>query len=68
MEDNINHPSHYKHGGLETIDVIEAWKLGFHEGNIIKYLSRWKKKNGVQDLKKAMWYLQRLIDLQLENK
>ena len=67
-KDEINHPSHYTQGKIETIDVIEDWALGFHEGNILKYLSRWKQKNGVKDLKKAMWYLQRLIDLQVKYK
>jgi len=66
--DVINSPSHYRHSGLETIDVIEDWELGYHEGNVIKYLSRWKKKGGVEDLKKAQWYLQRLIDSQVEDK
>lgn len=59
----VNHPSHY--GGdvtYETVKVIEAWKLGFHDGNAVKYISRWRQKNGVEDLKKAVWYLQRLID------
>ena len=67
-EDKIGSPSHYQHGSIQTIDVIEDWELGYHEGNVIKYLSRWKKKGGVEDLKKALWYLQRLIDSQVEDK
>lgn len=70
MKDNINHPEHYKtDNGLETIDVIEAFTEGLQggeatsTGNILKYICRWKKKNGLEDLKKAQWYLNRLIDL-----
>lgn len=69
IEDIINHPSHYKsETGLEVIDVIKAFTADLKgieavdTGNIIKYICRWNKKNGVQDLKKAMWYLQHLID------
>lgn len=69
MKDNINHPDHYKtENGLETIDVIEAFTEGLqggeatNTGNILKYMCRWKKKNGLEDLKKAQWYLNRLID------
>ena len=68
--DNVNHPRHYQSAsGLETIDIIEACTedlIGMeavHTGNIIKYISRWKKKNGLEDLKKAQWYLVRLIRL-----
>lgn len=70
MDDKmVSHPSHYmSESGLEVIDVIEAFTFDLKgieatdTGNIIKYICRWKKKNGVQDLKKAMWYLQHLID------
>ena len=59
----VNHPSHY--GGdnvYETIRVIEAWRLGFHLGNVVKYLSRaGKKGNALEDLRKARWYLDREI-------
>ena len=70
--DNINHPSHYQHGGIETIDVIKAWTDGLYgfeavlAGNVIKYISRWKQKNGIEDLKKANWYLERLIEFEEE--
>lgn len=47
---------------MEVIDVIEAFGLGPHEANIVKYVLRYKKKNGKQDLLKAQWYLNRLID------
>jgi hypothetical protein len=64
--DPVNHPSHYTSGDIECIDAIkEATKgldgfEGFCTGNAIKYLWRWKKKNGVEDLKKAGWYITRL--------
>ena len=63
----VNHPSHYCTGGIECIDVIKATSQGmngieaFCHGNAMKYLFRWKQKNGVEDLKKAKWYLDRLI-------
>jgi len=61
--DNINHPRHYISGQFETIDVIEDWDLGFHLGNVIKYISRHKiKSNQLEDLKKAQWYLNRYIN------
>lgn len=61
-EDVINHPAHYKRGGLETIDVIEAWGLGFHLGNCVKYISRAGLKGSrLEDLQKARWYLDREI-------
>lgn len=70
MSDMVNHPDHYKtKSGLETIDVIEAFTDDLsggeatNTGNVIKYICRWKKKNGLEDLEKARWYLNRLIDL-----
>lgn len=72
--DVINHPAHYKtKSGLEAIQVIEAftedlsWYEATHTGQVLKYMCRWKKKNGIEDLKKARFYLDRLITL-LENK
>lgn len=68
VADNVNHPAHYNNGGIETIDVIKAWTddlSGFEAvlcGNVIKYISRWPHKNGLEDLKKARWYLNRLIE------
>jgi len=53
-------PDHYKNK-IQPVDYIEAHELNFTEGCIIKYVSRYKKKNGLEDLKKAEWYLQRLI-------
>ena len=65
MTDAIN-PQHYQKGGVECIDAIkasmteEAFK-GFLKGNCIKYLYRYENKNGAEDLKKAQWYLSRLL-------
>ena len=61
-KDPVENPSHYTFSSIEVIDAIEAWGCDFLEGNIIKYVARWKRKDGVQDLKKAAWYLKRLID------
>lgn len=68
-KDMVSHPSHYQsETGLEAIDVIEAFTFdlkgieSFDTGNILKYMCRWKQKNGVQDLKKAKWYLEHLIN------
>ena len=65
----VSHPSHYKSKtGLETIDVIEAFTSELEgieavdTGNVLKYMCRWKAKNGLQDLKKAAWYLEHLIN------
>lgn len=63
--DPIN-PSHYRQGGLEAIDVIEAFGLGFCVGNALKYILRYRfKHDPLEDLKKARWYLDRRIS-QLE--
>lgn len=66
--DMVNHPPHYiSETGLETIDVIDAFtfdlvgKEATHTANVIKYICRWKHKGGLRDLKKARWYLDRLI-------
>lgn len=71
MDDNVQHPAHYTSGGIECIDAIRA-SLGLSEfadyckGNIIKYLWRYRLKNGVEDLKKARVYLDWMIEA--ENK
>ena len=64
----VSHPSHYQsESGLEVIDVIEAFTSDLNgieatdTGNILKYMCRWKHKNGLQDLEKAQWYLTQLI-------
>jgi hypothetical protein len=63
---NVNHPSHYNQNSMETIDVIEnsipsISFCGYLRGNILKYVLRYEYKNGTEDLKKARWYLDRLI-------
>ena len=66
---NVSHPQHY--GGAdnpyEAIKVIEAHKMDFVEGNVLKYLLRYKKKNGLEDLKKSLWYLEWLINRHEQN-
>jgi len=64
--DEVSHPSHYNSGKIEVIKAIEDWKLGFHLGNSVKYVARAGKKDPnktVQDLKKAIWYINRKIEL-----
>lgn len=65
----VSHPEHYmSKAGMEVVDVIEAFTdelkgvEATDTGNIIKYACRWKKKNGIQDLEKILWYTQHLID------
>ena len=63
---NVNHPYHYTQGGIECIEAIKASMSlaefrGYLKGNVQKYLWRYRLKNGVEDLKKASWYLNRLI-------
>jgi len=58
--DMVNHPPHYKSGGIETIDFIEAKNLNYNLGNVVKYVTRADLKGArKQDLEKALWYLQR---------
>jgi len=67
MPDMVNHPPHYTTGSIEVIDAIDAiedWSLGFHDGNVVKYVARWRHKDGIRDLKKAAWYLARLIKME----
>lgn len=66
--DSINSPKHYTTGKYEVIDVIEDWDLNFRLANTIKYVARHKHKGKpLEDLKKALWYLQREIDLHESN-
>lgn len=57
----IDHPRHYNKGKIEVIDFIEDQQLGFHLGNVIKYVCRATAKDGMEALKKVEWYLQREI-------
>lgn len=67
MADNVNHPAHYTSGSIECIDAIKAATEGLDgikavcAGNAIKYVWRFNRKGGVEDIAKAIWYLQRLI-------
>ena len=62
INDVVNHPAHYKVGGIETIDFIEAKKLAYNLGNVVKYITRaGHKGNRKEDLLKAQWYLNREI-------
>jgi hypothetical protein len=62
--DPVNHPTHYKVGGIETIDFIEAKGLTYHLGNVVKYVTRSDHKGDkLQDLEKARWYLDREIGI-----
>ena len=73
MIDNVNNPTHYTQGEIECIDCIKAAtvnKVGivaFCVGNAIKYLCRYENKNGLEDIRKAQWYINRLIQ-ELEEK
>jgi hypothetical protein len=61
-DDVVNSPSHYKVGGIETIDFIEAKQLDYHLGNVVKYISRADHKDEkLENLKKAQWYLNRAV-------
>lgn len=66
VNDVVNHPSHYNASGIECIDAIKAATDGGYEyylqGNIMKYIWRYRYKNGLEDLRKARWYLNELIE------
>ena len=62
LKDNVNHPKHYMKGLIEPIDFINGNDMDSLEGNIIKYISRYKFKNGLEDLHKARFYLNMLIE------
>ena len=61
--DNQVSGTHYKHKDIQPWDYIAANKLGYFEGNVVKYVSRWKSKGGLEDLKKARHYLDKLIEM-----
>ena len=71
--DNVNHPAHYNMNGIEAIDVIEAFTADLNgmdavdTANVIKYILRWPRKNGLEDLCKARWYLNHLIERKAKN-
>lgn len=65
-KEKVKHPSHYNKG-IEMWDYAHSHNLNFFEGNIVKYVTRWKDKNGVEDLHKAKQYLDKLIELEEKN-
>lgn len=74
-KDNVNHPNHYTQGNIECIDALKAATSNLKgieaicTANAIKYLWRWKDKNGIEDLNKAKWYIDRLIrEIEDDNK
>ena len=71
MNDAVNHPAHYTDGKIEVINFIEDKKLGYHLGNVVKYVCRAGKKDPekeIEDLQKAEWYLHRKIQKLKEQK
>ena len=72
VDEMVNNPPHYNQKGIECIDAMQAaTDEGFEyylQGNIIKYMWRYRYKNGVEDLKKAQWYLTKLIEIKNDNK
>lgn len=58
--------NHYKQFRYETWNVIADWGLGYFDGNAVKYLSRWRHKGGIEDLKKARHYIDKLIELETQ--
>ena len=61
IDDPVNSPIHYTQGDMEVITAIEGLGLDYHQGNVLKYISRYRFKNGMEDLQKAKWYVDRLI-------
>jgi len=62
-KERVVHPNHYNRG-IEMWDYAHSHNLDFFEGNIVKYVTRWKDKNGIEDLKKCHQYLEKLIELE----
>ena len=65
LPDNIS-PQHYQQGNIQVLDFITDQKFSYLEGNIVKYICRYKTKNGLEDLEKAQYYLSELIKLQID--
>ena len=64
MSNKVEHPKHYNVGKIEVWDFIADQKLDFYEGNIVKYICRWKTKNGVEDLLKVKEYIDKYLEVQ----
>ena len=70
-KDNVDHPAHYGNGQIECIDYLDDFMtteefIGYLRGNIGKYMHRWRYKNGLEDLRKAEWYLKKLVSVMEE--
>jgi hypothetical protein len=64
MTERVDHPDHYQSQTIEVIDIIDSFSLDFYRGNIVKYVLRSDKKGReIEDLRKAQWYLTRLIEV-----
>lgn len=61
IDDPVNSPKHYTQGDMEVITAIEGLGLDYHQGNVLKYVARYRYKNGLEDLRKAKWYIDRLV-------
>ena len=60
-------PDYYKRGNIEVTDFIIDQSMSFLEGNVVKYITRYKEKSGIEDLRKARWYLEKLIEEQVKH-
>ena len=67
IDDPVNSPKHYTQGHMEVITAIEGLGLDYHQGNVLKYISRYRFKNGMEDLQKAKWYVDRLIYIYVQD-
>jgi hypothetical protein len=65
MKETVNNPHHYNFSKVEVIEIIDAFNLDFYLGNVVKYVSRYGHKNGLEDLNKADWYLNRFLKKEL---
>ena len=68
IDDPVNSPKHYTQGDMEVITAIEGLGLDYHQGNVLKYIARYRHKNGMEDLLKAKWYVDRLIYIYSQEK
>ena len=64
---STTNPQHYRQGEIEVIDFILDQKMDYLTASVQKYLARWRFKNGIDDLRKARWFLDKLIELHIEN-
>ena len=64
---DITSPDYYKKGNIEVTDFIIDQSMSFLEGNVVKYITRYKEKSGIEDLRKARWYLEKMIEEQVKH-